>query len=449
MGHQTIAEQRSAPSLSGPETPRRTRVRWRIVSLLTVAATINYLDRGCMGIAAPKIQEEFGLSTTQIGYVLGIFQYGYFMAYFFSGVLVDLIDVRVGYIVIMALWSFVGMLTGTVSKLWQFLACRFFLGLMEAPCWPSNNKIVAEWFPREERPLACGLFDSGSSIAQVFGPPLLAFLVLHFGWRSTFVSMGALGYGWILVWMVMFRHPRQHPKVNAAELAHIGPPLTQFRLSRQEAINRWKRLIRCREIWGLIALCASNSPMWVVMYNWLPKYFYDARHIHFDRLGWYASLPMVGVIVGETLGSSLLGWVMRRPGMTITKARRLMFIVAVPLMWALVPAVYSSRPLQSVMFMFIAAFGMGTNVANLMSSYSDFVPRTMVATTTSVVTSTLLLYSLPFATFAGWIAEHFGYAALFSVAVFASSAAFVLGLLLIPKFEPIAALQSAESDSVN
>jgi ACS family hexuronate transporter-like MFS transporter len=432
-------------SIISPDN-RPTRVRWRIVVLLMAAAAINYLDRGCMGIAAPRIQEEFGLTTTQIGYVLGIFQYGYFLSYIFSGVLVDLFDVRVGYMVIMGFWSAVGMLTGAVFRLWQFLACRFLLGLAEAGCWPTNNKVVAEWFPREERPLACGMFDSGSSLAQVTGGPLLAFLVLHFGWRSSFAAAGSLGFVWILIWSVMFRHPGEHPKVNAAELAHIGSHRPEGRLTSKEAYARWKQLLRCPQIWGLVALGAADIPAWVVMFNWLPKYFYDARHIHFDRLGWYASSPMLGAIAGGTLGSSILGWVMRRPGITNTAARRRVFLMTIPLEWALIPALYVSD-IHSIMLMFVAAFGLGLNTANLMSSYSDFVPLTMVATTSSIVTSSLLLYSLPFATYAGWIVQHFGYTTLFVFGAIISLCGFVVGFLLIPKFELIPTLQAFETSA--
>ena len=424
---------------------RPTRFRWRIVVLLMAAAAINYLDRSCMGMAAPKIQEEFGLSTTQIGYVIGVFQYGYLLSYLGSGVLVDRLGARWGYVLIMAAWSAVGAMTAIGSRLWHFLLCRFSLGVAEAGCWPSSNKVVAQWFPRVERPLACGLFDSGSALAQVFGPPVLAAIILHWGWRTSFIAAGSLGFIWILVWLRMFHTPEEHPSVNAAELAAIRH---EPDASRQEGVETdagsvpWRRLLRCRQVWGIFVLNAATSPLWFVLYNWLPKYFYDARGVRFDKLGWYSALPMVGSALGGTLGSTILVRLLRRPGMTATVARRRMFLLDVTIMAALIPAVRCQNVLHSALYMALVAFGLGLHSANVLSSVSDFVPARLVATVTGLQASGTFLYSLPIATFAGWVVERFGYSPLFVFAALHPWLAIVSANVIIRKFEPISGIST-------
>jgi MFS family permease len=413
--------------------PRPTSSRWTIVALLMAAAAINYLHRGCMAIAAPKIQNEFGLTTTQIGYVLAAFQYGYFISYLFCGMFIDRLGARRSYILIMAAWSAVGMLTAAGTTLWHFLTFRFLLGVAEAGCWPTSNKVVARCFPREERPLACGLFDSGSSLAQVFGPPALVFIILRWGWRSVFLVAGSLGFIWILVWMRKFRYPEAHGLSDGSE--DTPEPRTL------DSYTAWKQLLRCRQIWGVFVLNASAAPLWFVLFNWLPKYFYDARGVSFENLGWYAALPMVGAPIGGIGGSAFLGWLLRRPGMTSTTARQRMFLVGVLMMSSLIPAVQAANVLHGALFMTIAATGLGLHSANLLSSISDLVPSNLVATATSIQASATFLYSLPIATYAGWIAEHLGYSTLFTFAAVTPWFAIVSVHLIIRKFEPITAFQ--------
>jgi MFS family permease len=407
--------------------------RWTIVALLMAAAAINYLLRSCMGMAAPKIQIEFGLTTTQIGYVLGAFQYGYLLSYLFSGMLVDRLGARRSYILIMAAWSAVGILTALGTRLWQFVTFRFLLGVAEAGCWPASNKVVARCFPLEERPLACGLFDSGSSLAQVFGPPALAFIILRWGWRSAFPFAGILGFIWIPLWMWKFRNPEAHGPGDGIKDTPEPRAVDSY--------TGWKQLLRCRQVWGIFVLNASTVPLWFVLFNWLPKYFYDARGISFRELGWYSALPMVGAPIGGIGGSAFLGWLLRRPGMTSTVARQRMFLVSVLMMSAFAPAVRSANVIYGALFMTIAAAGLGLHSANLLSSISDLVPSELVATATSIQASATFLYALPIATFAGWIAEHLGYSTLFMFGALTPWFTIVSVYFIIRKFEPIAAFR--------
>jgi MFS transporter, ACS family, hexuronate transporter len=420
---------------------RRTKYRWVIVGLLMVAAAINYIDRSCMGIAAPKIQEELSLTNTQIGIILGVFQWGYAAAYMLAGLMVDRLGARKGYPIIMALWSLADALTSVGTRLWHFIGLRILLGVGEAGCWPTNNKVVAEWFPRRERPLACGLFDGGAKVGMVIGPPAVAYLVLHWSWQVSFIATGCAALVWIPCWALLYRRPENHPWVNEAELAYIqneaeGEGIKGRTSSRGRKLT-WQRILRYPQVWGVLVLNASTATTWFVLSNWLPKYFYDVRGIEFNLLGWYAAMPMVGAVIGNIGGGWFLGWLISRPSMTVTKARRTMIFISVAMMTCLIPAAYASNVLVSAFLMAIVGIGYSSHATNILSSISDLVAKDLVATVTGIQATGAFLLTLPIVTYTGWIIEQFGYTALLAASALLPYLSLIASFTLIRRFGSI------------
>lgn len=418
-----------------------TRFRWVVVALLMMGAAINYIDRVCMAVAAPKIQEEFGLTDTQIGLIIGIFQWGYVAAYILSGMFVDRIGARHGYPIIMFVWSLAGALTALATRTWHFVAFRLVLGIGEAGAWPTSNKVIAEWFPRSERPFACGLFNGGSTVGMTLGPPLVAAIVLAWGWRMSFVITGAIGFVWIVLWLALYGAPERHPRVNGAELARMRQeePDPHAGGEAMAAPRRvpWRALLGRREVWGVLLLNASTATTWFVLSNWLPKYFYDVRGISYELLGWYSAMPMVGAVVGNIGGGWLLGWLMARRSLGPTKARRLMIWLSVTMMTCLIPAAYVDNALASAVLIAVVGIGYCSHAANILSSIADFVPREQVATLTGIQATGSILLTLPIVTSAGWIVQHYGYVPLFVAAALLPWLSVFSAYVLIRRFAPL------------
>ena len=196
--------------------------RWIICGLLFFATTINYVDRQVLGILAVPLQREIGWSEADYGLVVTAFQAAYALAMLGSGRLIDRIGTRLGYVVAIAWWSLAAMGHTLARSAFGFGVARFALGLGEAGNFPAAIKTVAEWFPRSERALATGLFNSGSNVGAIIGPLLVPWLVLRWGWRSAFLLTGVIGFAWLFPWLWFYRRPDQHPRISAAELAHIA-----------------------------------------------------------------------------------------------------------------------------------------------------------------------------------------------------------------------------------
>jgi ACS family hexuronate transporter-like MFS transporter len=414
----------AAPASSLTAVPARPlRLRWAIVALLMVAAAINYIDRSCIGIAAPRIQQEFHLSDTQIGLILGVFQAGYVAAYILSGVIVDRIGARAGYPLFMAVWSCAVALTSLGRRVWQFVWLRVLLGVGEAGCWPTSNKVVAEWFPQPERPLACGLFDGGSKLGMVLGPPLITALVVRWGWRWPFAAAGAAGFVWIALWITVYRRPQTAPAAVQSGATQAG--------------SRWRELLRYPQVWGVLVLNASTATTWFVLSNWLPKYYYEVHRIDFRLLGWYASMPMIGAALGNVVGGWLLGWLIHHRSISVTRARRAMIIASVAMMTCLIPAAYIPRVGISTVLMAVVGMGYSTHATNILSSISDLVSPRYVATLTGIQATGAFILTLPVVTYAGWIVERLGYKPLFVTCACLPCLSIAAAYLLIRSFTPI------------
>jgi ACS family hexuronate transporter-like MFS transporter len=424
----TAAEDASGAALG--DRNRSLLNRWVVLALLTVAAAINYIDRSCMAVAAPKIQQEFALSNTEIGFILGVFQWGYVAAYLAAGLLVDRLGSGRGYALLMAVWSVADACTALAGSFRGLVGLRFLLGVGEAGCWPASNKVVAETFPAAERPLACGVFDSGAKLGMIAGPPLVAFIILNWGWRPPFVVTGLLGFLWIPAWLWIHRR-------RSATAARPARPFPSAIGVGPRAPGSWFDLLRYPEVWGVLLLNASTATTWFVLSNWLTKYFYDVRHVNYDVLGWYLALPMVGAVVGNVGGGILLGSLLNRANFELKRARRLMIFISVGMMFCMIPAVHVPSTAWCIVLMMIAGAGYSSHATNILSLISDLVSKDRVATLTGIQATGAFLATLPLVTYAGWIVDRFGYPALFQICALLPCLSIVVAFTLIRRFAPL------------
>src|SRR6266568_4595976 len=259
-------------STAAPPSPRVT-YRWTICALLFIVTTINYVDRQVLGILAPTLQRELGWSESQYGDVVSWFSLVYAFGFLFAGRWLDRVGVRRGFATAVVVWSLAAIGHAFARTTAAFSAARALLGLGESANFPGAIKTVAEWFPKEERALATGIFNAGTNTGAIVTPLLVPWIALTWGWRWAFIFTGSIGFLWLAVWLAVYRAPETHPRVSPGELAHIRSDPDE---AAQFAVP-WTRLLGLRQTWAFAVGKLLADPIWWFYLYWLPK-FLDSKY---------------------------------------------------------------------------------------------------------------------------------------------------------------------------
>ncbi len=388
-----------------------TRTRWWILALVFFATTVNYLDRIVLSVLIPVIREDIHLTNQQYGYVNSAFQFAYMIGFLLMGKFIDRYGTRIGYAVAITWWSVAACLHALAGSAFSLSFWRALLGLGEAGNFPAAIKTVAEWFPKKDRAFATGIFNAGTNVASMIGPPLFAYMVLHVGWRDCFLITGALGFLWLILWLLYYRTPELHPKANAAEVAYIrsdsaggdasGPAFT------------WGRVLKHRQAWGFAIAKFLTDPVWWFYLYWLPPYLYDVRKFNLTEIGW--ALPVVYLMadVGSVGGGWISGALIRR-GWSVSKARKTAMAICAAGMPIAAMSVLAKSPVLAIALVCVATSSHQGWSANLFTTTSDVFPKRAVASVTGIggfaggLGGTLFSGLIP-----GWIVTHFGYTPVF------------------------------------
>jgi len=196
-------------------------VRWTICAMLFVATSINYMDRQVIAILKPTLEHSIGMTEMNYGYIVDAFQLAYAVGLLAAGRFVDKVGTRIGYMVIMAVWSLSAMGHALANTVLEFGIARFSLGLGESGNFPAALKTTAEWFPQKERSLATGIFNSGANVGAILAPIVVPWVTLRYGWHAAFLVTGGFSALWILWWFRNYRKPTDHPTLTGAELQFI------------------------------------------------------------------------------------------------------------------------------------------------------------------------------------------------------------------------------------
>ncbi len=357
-----------------------TRARLGILALITFATVLNYVDRSVMGVAKPALTEELSITPEVMGVIFSAFSWTYALAQIPGGVLLDKLGSRLTYAFSLALWSLSTLVHGLMSSVGGLLGARLALGVAEAPCFPTNSRILSTWFPQAERARANGVYSVGQYVGLGFMLPLLTWIAATYGWRSLFFIFGGIGLVYAAIWYAMYREPAES-RANQAELDHIaaGGGLTggaaPFRFS-------WRavgQLIRQRQILGAsIGQFCGNSTL-VFFLTWFPSYLADERGMDWIQSGFAASLPYIAASVGVLVGGAVSDGIIRRTG-SATLGRKLPIVTGLLLCATMVLANYVDSNALVIAIMSVAFFGQG--MVNLgWTLISDVAPRQMIGLT--------------------------------------------------------------------
>ncbi len=299
-------------------SPRLRRMQWTAMALITAAIALNYMDRSTLAVGNVKIRAEFGISATEIGALQSAWSVTYAFCQVPIGFFLDRMGPRYLVGIALLLWSVAQAAGGFTTTYLQLLLTRVGLGVTECPAFPAAVRISSDWFHVKDRGAPTGLFNSGGSIGPALAPPLLTVLMLSFGWRVMFITMGAVGVLGTVVWFLVYRDPRR---------VELSPPdaeyLAENRRAKQKIEARnWWRLFRFQSTWGLIlaAFCTGYAT-WMYQ-TWLPGYLEMEQHVSIARTGLLASIPLVCSIIGSWVGGCASDWLAAR-GVALVAARRL------------------------------------------------------------------------------------------------------------------------------
>jgi ACS family hexuronate transporter-like MFS transporter len=409
-------------------------LRWRIALLVAAAIAISYLDRQALPVAVQAISVDIPISNEQFSHLQSAFLIAYAFMYAGGGKLMDVLGTRRGFTVIMVFWSLACASHGLATSVGTLAISRFLLGVGEGGGFPAATRVVAEWFPVQERSKAMGIMNAGTAVGMVAAPPLIALVLGAADWRWVFFLTGALGLLWTFWWRVDYFPPDRHPKLGEAERREIQSVLAS---ASNAAPLPWLRLLRFRQTWGVVMAKFLSDAAWYFYLFWLPKYLYDARGFDIKAVGTFAWIPPAAAGVGCLAGGWLSSWLLQRR-LPLDRARKIalgasaavmpliLFVPSVPVAWAI--ALFS-----------VAYFGQQSWSTLVMILPTDIFPRQAVGSVAGLVGFGGAMGGVVFGQLVGYLLDHgFGYGVVFTLAGSFHLVAFAVICLAIPRIEPLA-----------
>jgi ACS family hexuronate transporter-like MFS transporter len=299
-------------------------LRWYIVTLLCFSSIINYLDRQTLSVLAKTLQKELHFDNVQYSYMTTSFLVSYIIMYAVSGRLMDRLGTRRGFALFHSGWSIVTVLHSLGRSVFQFSLFRFLLGATEPANFPGGVKAVSEWFPMKERALAVGIFNSGTAIGNMLAMPIVSVVAWNWGWRWAFVVTGAIGFVWVLIWLLFYRLPAVHPNISEAEKDLI----TSGDSHEIEAETRvsTRTLLSMKETWGCIAARFFTDPISYFLAFWIPNYFQQERGFNLLDLGKLVWIPYAVAALGNVAAGAIPRYLISR-GWSLNRARKATMLV--------------------------------------------------------------------------------------------------------------------------
>jgi ACS family hexuronate transporter-like MFS transporter len=421
----------TAPQTTSPDAGTKIgRYRWTICALLFFATTMNYVDRQILGLLAPTLEKSIGWNQVQYGYIVTAFQGAYAIGLLLMGRLLDWIGSRAGYAISIGIWSVSAAAHALARTPLGFGIARVALGIGEAGNFPAAIKTVAEWFPKKERALATGIFNSGTNLGATVTPLVVPWIVLHFSWQAAFLSTGVLSAIPIFFWIMMYRRPREHPRIGPAELRYIqSDPV-------EPAVKiAWLRLLPHRQTWAFVIGKFLTDPIWWFFLFWLPKFLNTTYGLSLTTMG----LPLVIIYNAASVGSIAGGWLPARllkAGWTVNRARKSAMLLCALAVVPIMMAAKAHHLWAAVGLVSLAVAAHQGWSANIFTLVSDTFPQRAVASVVGIGGFGGAVGGMCIATFAGWILQVSGsYIPMFIIAGSVYLLALLIIHLLVPRLE--------------
>lgn len=444
------------------------KYRWTICGLLFFATTVNYLDRQVLSLLAPSLSEEFGWSNSDYANITAVFQFVYAISMIFAGRIIDKLGTKKGFILAITVWSLGAIMhayslpIGTAFStlmVWVglgavpisiagFMISRAVLGFGESGNFPAAIKAVAEYFPKKERSLATGIFNSGSNVGAILAPLTVPVIAEFYGWEFAFILIGAIGFLWIIFWYILYDTPSKQKRLSKAEFEYIHQDSEEVVeiIEEKAAKVAWIKLLGYKQTWAFVFGKFMTDGIWWFFLFWLPKYL----EAQFGMKGTDIVLPLAVLYSMTMFGSIGGGWF---PMYYINKGynpyagrMKAMFVIALfPLV------VLLAQPLGYISFWIpVLLIGIGASAhqawsANIFTTVSDMFPKKAVASIIGIGGMAGGIGGVLVSKLGGYIFDYYdglghiqtGYTIMFVLCAVAYLIAWSVMKLLVPKYNPI------------
>jgi ACS family hexuronate transporter-like MFS transporter len=417
------------------------KYRWTICALIFFATTINYLDRQVIGILKPALESKLNIGEAEYGYIIMVFQLCYAFGMILAGRLIDKFGTKIGYGMSVLMWSFAAMGHALAKGGLGFGFWRALLGVSESGNFPAAIKTVAEWFPKKERALATGIFNSGANIGAIVAPLAVPAMLKAWGWQSAFLITGAIGFFWLILWFIFYEIPEKQRRLSEGELAFIKSDSVENKVSEKPI--PWVNLLKYRQTWTFFIGKGLTDPIWWFFLFWIPGWLSEVRGAGLDVKSF--GLPLVVIYSCTTVGSILGGWLssfMIKKGMTPFNARKFTMLIFALLV---MPVFFAQSPnlttWGAIALISLAASSHQAWSANMYTTVSDAFPKKAVSSVTGFGGSAGALGGAFISILAGNVLAFYkntghietGYDIMFAIASGAYVLAWILMYALAPK----------------
>ena len=410
------------------------KLRWIIAGMLLLATMINYTDRLALSVVSVDVRKEFSLNEQDYSHVITMFLIAYAIMYAGSGYIVDRLGTRRGFSVFIFAWSLAQMLHAFVRGKWTLGGCRFLLGLSEPGNWPAAAKAVAEWFPASQRALGVGIFNAGSSLGSALAPPLVAFVTLHYGWRTSFVVTGTMGLIWLSAWLILYQPPHRNRFLGEREYDeikdHVRPPEETLPAARG-TVNMWK-VLRSPGCYTLVIARFFTDPVIYFVIFWLPEYLRTVRGFDLAMVGKYAWVPFVFGDIGYVLGGWMSGRLIKA-GWELHRARKFVMLLGAAMLPSAIVAPLVPSAWMAIAAICFVTLGHAFWVSNLQTLPTDLFPATEVGTATGLTGTGGAIGGALANLGTGWVVRHFSYTPIFLIAGLMHPLSILLIYWLLPR----------------
>lgn len=424
------------------------KYRWTICALIFFATTINYLDRAVISLLKSDLEKEFNWTESDYSNIVIAFQLAYAIGLLAAGKFIDKVGTRIGYAIAIFTWSLAAIGHAFVRSTFGFGVARAFLGVTEAGNFPAAIKTVAEWFPKKERALATGIFNSGANIGAIIAPLTVPLIAQTMGWQWAFILTGAIGFLWLICWFIYYEIPAKQKRLSAGEFQYIHSD-AESKVSDQAADTgkfSWTKLLKFRQTWAFVFGKFLTDPIWWFYLFWLPAFLKAEYNLESTAV----SLPVALIYTMSTFGSIFGGWLpfyFIKKNWPVFKARKTsMFIYALfalPILFA--QYLGALNMWLAVLIVGIAASGHQAWSANIFTTVSDMFPKKAVGSVTGIGGMAGALGGLLLAKLAGILFDHYkaagnlqaGYFIMFIICGCAYLTAWLIMHFLVPKMKPV------------
>ncbi len=409
-------------------------LRWWVAGTIFLATTINYIDRQALSVAAPVIRKDLGLTNEQYGWIVSAFLLAYAIMQMVSGRLVDILGTKKGFSMAVVWWSIANMLHAFGTGMMSLGIFRFLLGIGEAGNYPAAMKAISEWFPKKERTKAVGILNMGPGLGAIIAPPLMAWLILDFGWKMAFVITGVIGFLWLLLWRWVYYEPNKHPRITPIELQLIQD-------GQEEETHTvklpWLHYFKYREVWGLaLSRFVSDGAFYFFVF-WLPSWLADIKGFSLVEIGLFAWIPFLLSDVGSFVGGWTGGRLMTK-GYSVDRSRKTVIWLGAVLVVPVLGCLYVASPYWAIALISFSLFATQFKQAALFTLPIDLFGKKDAASVWGISGSAGSFGAMLFTPLIGWLVDTISYSPVFIIVSFLHIISALVVVFFIPNIKRIA-----------